>query len=129
MSGIECAFFGALGQDADTKLSKSGKTYLRLSVRTGNDDVQQWISVLAFDPSAVELADRFIKGARCYVEGTLRTSEWTAADGAKRFSLSVLAWHCRLAEIGRHRRKGQSRRRPKPSAGAGAAFFDDAIPF
>ena len=33
MSGIECAFFGTLGRDAESKVSKTGKPYLRLNVR------------------------------------------------------------------------------------------------
>ncbi len=76
---IECAFLGALGRDAEPKTSQAGKPYLRLSLRIGNDDAAQWVSVLAFDPSAVELADRFTKGARVYVEGSLSLNEWTNA--------------------------------------------------
>ena len=38
MSGIEAAFFGALGSDVERKVSKSGKSYLRLSIRVGDGD-------------------------------------------------------------------------------------------
>ena len=63
---IECAAFGALGRDAERRTSKSGKPYLIMNVRVGNDDAAQWVSVLAFDPQAIEIADRFVKGAtRC----------------------------------------------------------------
>ena len=65
---LEVACFGVLGQDAERKISKTGREYLRFSMRVGDGDGAQWISVLAFDPEAVELADRFLKGARAYVE-------------------------------------------------------------
>jgi len=53
---IECAFFGTLGRDAERKTSATGKRYLRLSVRVGDGDGAQWVSVLAFDPEAIEVA-------------------------------------------------------------------------
>ena len=52
--GIECAFFGTIGQDAEPKTGKSAKPFLRLSVRVGDGDDVQWVTVLAFDPDAVE---------------------------------------------------------------------------
>ena len=66
---IECAFFGTLGRDCERKVSSTGKKYLRLSVRVGDGDGAQWVSVLAFDPEAVEVADKLVQGARVYVEG------------------------------------------------------------
>ena len=135
MSGIEAAFFGALGRDCESKTSKAGKPYLRLNVRVGDDrDDAQWISVLAFDPRAIEQADKFLKGARVYVEGRLSCDEWTNAEGVKRFGLSVMSWHCRLSEIGRNK-KSQPKRNgdAKPPAQEKPAsandFHDDEIPF
>ena len=55
MSGIEAAFFGALGRDAESKVSKSGKRYLRLNVRVGDGDSAQWVSVMCFDEEAIRL--------------------------------------------------------------------------
>jgi single-stranded DNA-binding protein len=63
------------------------------------------VSVLAFDPEAIEVADRLVQGARVYVEGRLELSEWTGSDGTKRQGLNVLSWHCRLPHIGRNRQK------------------------
>lgn len=105
MSAIECAFFGTLGRDAERNTSQAGKAYLRLSVRVGADDAAQWVSVLAFDERAIEVAEKLIKGARIYVEGRLSTNEWTGQDGEKRLGLSVMSWHCRLAQIGRNKPK------------------------
>jgi single-stranded DNA-binding protein len=71
MSGIEAAFFGALGRDAEAKTSKAGKAYLRLNVRVGDGDTAQWVSVMAFDQNAIDAADKLLKGARVYIEGSL----------------------------------------------------------
>lgn len=130
---IEAAFFGTLGSDAERRVSKTNKPYLRLNIRTGEGDAAVWISVMAFDPRAIEQADKLVKGARVYAEGSLRPTEWTGQDGAQRHGLSVLAWHCRLAQIGRHKIK----RAPKPrdrvgelkASAAAAVPFNDTIGF
>ena len=135
MSSIECAFFGALGGDAETKTSKTGKPYLRLNTRVGDDrDTAQWVSVLAFDPRAIEQADKFVKGARVYTEGKLSSNEWTDKGGAKRHGLSVMSWHCRLSEIGRNKkpqpkRNGDAKPPAQDKSAAAAKDFDDQIPF
>jgi len=56
MSGIECAFFGALGRDAERKTSQAGRSYLRLNIHVGDGDSVQWVSVVAFDEHALEAA-------------------------------------------------------------------------
>jgi single-stranded DNA-binding protein len=109
---IECALFGTLGRDAEAKTSKTGKAYVRLNARVGDGDSGQWITATVFDTAAIEVADKLVKGARVYIEGRL-TLDWTAQDGAKRHGLSVMSWHCRLAEIGRNRPK-----RDKPQSAA-----------
>jgi len=92
-----------LARDCERKTSASGKRYLRLSVRVGDGDGAQWVSVLAFDPEAIEAADKLVAGSRVYIEGKLELSEWTGSNGAKRQGLSVMSWHCRLPHIGRNR--------------------------
>jgi single-strand DNA-binding protein len=138
MSGIEVAFFGALGRDAESKTSKAGKSYVRLNVRAGDGDGAQWISVMAFDEKAIEDAAKLVKGARIYVEGKLSLDEWTGQDGAKRTSLSVMSWHTRLAQIGRNRPSkkssisvaaGTNDRPTRSASAAGDRDLNDEIPF
>jgi single-strand DNA-binding protein len=130
---LECAFFGVLGRDADAKTSKAGKSYLRLNVRVGDGDQAQWVSVMSFDPNAIAVVDKLLKGSRLYIEGSLRLDEWTGQDGIKRHGLSVMSWHTRLSEIGRNRPKRASAKSSAPrSAGSGASsddFHNDEIPF
>lgn len=134
MSGIETAFSGALWRDAERKTSQGGKPYLRLNLRVGDNDEAQWVSVLAFDESALEVADKLVKGARVYCEGRLSLNEWTNADGVVKLSLSVMSFHTRLAQIGKNKPKrnnvsvaggGQA----YPPRSAGNDFHNDEIPF
>jgi single-stranded DNA-binding protein len=139
---IECALFGVLGRDAESKISKNGKQYLRLNIRCGDGDAAQWVNAMVFGDDVPDLAARLEKGARVYVEGSLKLDEWTAQDGTKRHGLSVMSWHCRLAAIGRNRPAKRTDRSdgqpPAPPSSAdrqqrvrGTAHddLDDEIPF
>jgi single-stranded DNA-binding protein len=137
--GIETAFLGTLGKDAEPKTSKTGKPYLRAGVRVGDGEGAQWVNVTAFDPEAIATADKFVKGSRVYVEGRLTLDTWTPEGGEKRSSLSCLSWHCRLAQIGHHKTK-RTRHAGSPSVAGGVADFgadqakprvdfDDDVPF
>jgi single-stranded DNA-binding protein len=122
---IECAFFGSLVRDAETKTSKSGKQYLRINVRIENGEAAQFINTMVFDTDAVDGADKLVKGARVYIEGKLSLDEWTGADGAKRHGLSVRSWHCRLSAIGRNKPKRKIDREATAPYGNRPAFNDD----
>lgn len=149
---IEAAMFGVLGKDADPKTSGSGKNYLRLNLRVGDGAGAQWVNAMTFDPDAIAVADKMVKGARVYIEGTIKLDEWTGQDGAKRHGLSLMSWHCRLSQIGRNRpSRAASAREDRPKAAAnghamaaasdyapigaearppkGHPAFDDDIPF
>jgi single-stranded DNA-binding protein len=126
---IECAFFGHLGRDAESKVSKNGKPYIRMTVRCGDGDGAQWINCTVFDPEAIAAADKFTKGAAVYCEGSISLNEWTAADGTARHGLSCMSWHCRLAAIGRNKPPREGARERKPEPAAPNTFHDDQIGF
>jgi single-stranded DNA-binding protein len=131
MSGIEAAMFGALGRDAEAKTSKTGKPYLRLNVRVGDGDAAQWVNATVFDTKAIEVVDKLVKGSSVYLEGRLALDEWSGQDGVKRHGLSLISWHCRLAQIGRNRPKRESNKPARDPASAGRTDTDlnDDIPF
>jgi single-stranded DNA-binding protein len=72
---IECALFGTLSRDADLKTSKKGKAYARMNVRVGDGDGAQWINVMVFGDDVQELAQKLVKGARVYIEGSIKLDE------------------------------------------------------
>jgi single-stranded DNA-binding protein len=145
MSGVQAAFFGLLGKDAEAKTSTKGKRYLRFNVRVGDGEGAQWLNVTCFDGSAIEAADKFTKGSAVYCEGRLTLDRWTGQDGAERHGLSCMSWHSRLSEIGRNRPRKRTRHTgnapalvpasgdfgaPAPAAPSqGRGDFDDEIPF
>jgi single-strand DNA-binding protein len=139
---IECAFFGSLARDAETKTSKNGKTYIRANIRVENGETAQFINCMIFDTDAIAIADKLVKGARAYIEGKLSLDEWTGQDGAKRTGLSCVSWHCRLAQIGRAKVKREQQKQDPPASGreraarsdfapsgGGSADMNDDIPF
>lgn len=69
-----------------------------------------------FDTAAIDVADRLVKGAKVYLEGRVTLDEWSGQDGAKRHGLSVMSWHCRLAQVGRHRLQQERQQKLEPAA-------------
>lgn len=106
---IDCALYGVVARDAVARNSKNGKPYARFSVRVGDGDTAQFASVMYFGGDAADLADKLAKGAKVYVEGTIKLDEWTASDGAKRTGMNVTSFHARVPEIGRHKPKVEHR--------------------
>ena len=126
---IESAMFGSLSRDAEVKISKAGKQYLRFNLRVGDGDGAQFVNGMIFDSAAIETADKLTKGARVYIEGRLTVDEWTAKDGAARHGLSVMAWHCRLAQIGRNRPKRENPTSAAALYAPSSTDLNDDIPF
>jgi single-strand DNA-binding protein len=114
VKGIQAAFTGKLGQDAELKTSKAGKPWLSFSVAIdaeGESDGTTWARIVVFGGLATERHPDLKKGAEVYVEGKLRLESWTGKDGRERTGLSVAA--AKVDVLGRigfnpHQRK------PKP---------------
>lgn len=102
---IECAFFGKLFADAEQKVSKAGKPYLKLLFRIDENDAAEFVNVRSFDEKCLPDTDKFVRAARVYVEGKVSINRCNWLDGTERSNLSVLSWHCRLAQIGRQKVK------------------------
>jgi single-stranded DNA-binding protein len=102
---IDCAFYGFLAADADSRTSQAGRPWVRLRVGVGKDEEVQWLGVAVFG-KAVEAAAELRKGDRIYVEGTIKLDSWRGNDGAERHGLSVASFKVeRTHNIGRNRPK------------------------
>ena len=134
---IDCAFLSRLSSDCETKVSKAGRTYLKLSFRIGEGDAAEWVNVLSFDEKALSHSDKFTKGALVFVEGRVSINRWKAQDGSDRAGLSVMSFHTRVAEIGNNRpRRDKSETSvaggyvsPRSAPAGRLPAFDDEIPF
>jgi len=135
---IDCAFFGFVAADAETKVSKAGKTWVRLRVGVGKDDDLQWVSVAVFGQAA-EVAAKLKKGDRVYVEGSIKIDTWTGNDGTERHGLSVASFKIeRTHNIGRNRPEhngrsisvagGTASGQAREPATVGSDFHTDPLP-
>jgi single-strand DNA-binding protein len=114
MRGIQCAFTGTLGQDAELKTSKSGKSWLSVSVAVdmeASEEATTWVRVAVFGQLATRLHPELRKGTEVYCEGRLKFDSWTGRDGRERSGLSVAG--SRVEVLGRigfdpHQRKPKS---------------------
>lgn len=86
---------GNLGSDPDT--IRGGAAFSVATSERWTDDAGQtqertdWHRVVVFGKRAPRLAEILRKGARVAVVGTLRSSSYTDKDGAKRWSVDVIA--------------------------------------
>jgi single-stranded DNA-binding protein len=139
---IECAFFGFLAADAESRTSAAGKQWVRMRVGVGKDDAMQWVSVAVFG-KAVEAAAELKKGDRCYCEGTIKIDSWRGSDGNEKHGLSVSSFKIeKTHQIGRARPQREKTQKPRPAASGrdraarsdyapagGVAGLNDDIPF
>jgi single-strand DNA-binding protein len=129
---IDAAFYGTVVRDAEAKISKNGKAYARFTVRDGDGDAAQFVSVMYFGADTGEIAAKIAKGTRIYVEGTLRLDRWEK-DGEPRVGLSVMSWHARVPAIGQHKSKKAAAAPTDHTAAAPVQqtddFPSDNIPF
>ena len=126
---IDCAFYGFLAADAESRVSQAGKPWTRMRIGVGKDDLIQWVSVAVFGKAA-EAAAELKKGDRCYIEGAIAINSWRGGDGVERHGLSVAAFKCEHTHrIGRSREKPKRGNAAVAVSVAGAAIsFDDEIP-
>jgi single-strand DNA-binding protein len=97
---------GNLTQDAES-LSTTGKAFTRLRLATnstwrdgdGNrQESSEFHKVVAFGRLAEVCASYCTKGRRVYIEGRLRTRDYTGQDGLKRWSTEIVAETVKLLQ-------------------------------
>ena len=97
---------GNLTRDAETLGgAQTTVTRMRLATHTnwrdGNGEWQrrtEFHSLVAFGDLAERCSVACTKGRRLYVEGHLRTRDWTGSDGLRRFSTEVVADHVKYLD-------------------------------
>ena len=97
---------GNVGMDPEIRTTESGVKVARVRLATteriydrqSNEtrELTEWHTITLWRGLA-DVVDRFVrKGSQLYVEGSLRTREWTDRDNNKRYSTEVVASEMKL---------------------------------
>ncbi len=114
MSLNKILIIGNLGSDPNRRSLPSGKPTVSFSVATNRRykvegqlrEEVEWFSVVAFGRLA-EICSEFLrKGKPVFIEGRMRTRNWTDANGAVHYRTEVIAEGMRM--IGRRENGNQS---------------------
>jgi single-strand DNA-binding protein len=139
---------GNVGADPEVRTLESGVKVATLRLATterGKDkdgnatSHTEWHSVVVWRALA-DVVDRYVrKGTQLYIEGRLRTREWSTREGEKRYSVEVLCDNLQM--IGKKSDSAPAPSEPAPSEpqptervaqaveSLQAAIDDDEIPF
>ena len=146
---------GNLGRDPELRYTPQGTAVCDFSIATSEkkrdksgelQDVTIWFKVTTWNKTAENASKYLSKGKSVYIEGRLRTEEWTDRDGKNRVSLEINAtdMHFLSSGSGEHSAGGGSSANneysqvidndfdsgdSKPSAVNTASPGDDDIPF
>lgn len=91
---------GRLGRDPEIRNTQSGEKIANFSVATGErwkdkntgeqKERTEWHNIVVFGPLAGTVEQYLRKGARCIIEGVLRTRKWQDQSGNDRWSTEVV---------------------------------------
>jgi single-strand DNA-binding protein len=148
MRGVNKAIvIGRLGRDPELRNLPSGGTVCSMSIATTEKwkdkatgeakESTEWHQISLFGRLAEIAAEYLRKGARVYIEGSLRTRKWQDKQGQDRYSTEIIANELQMLGDRNGDAGGGSSRESAPSAPATPAsptprntdFHDDDIPF
>ncbi len=139
---------GNLGKDPEVRYMPSGSAVANITLATSESwkdkqsgDQQErteWHRVVFFNRLA-EIAGEYLKkGAKVYIEGSLRTKKWQGQDGQDRYTTEIVANEMQMLDsrgggsasfAGEPPAHADSGGRQSPSGSTAPADFDDDIPF
>lgn len=136
---------GNLGQDPDVRSLPSGAAVTNITVATSEQwkdkdsgekqERTEWHRIVFFNKLA-EIAGEYLKkGAKVYIEGSLRTRKWQDKEGNDRYSTEIVAKDMQMLD-GKGGGGGDAKAQSQAEAygdvvrePAGGDDFDDDIPF
>ena len=130
------SFTGAIGRDAEVKVTPSGQSVLNVTVANniGFGDRQQtlWIRVALWGKRAEgQLQNYLKKGQQVFVSGELTQQEYQANDGSTKSSLELNANVIDL--IGKRNEQNESQpkqnNQPKKDGDLNTNEYNDDVPF
>jgi single-strand DNA-binding protein len=92
---------GNLGSDPDIRSMQNGSKVANFSIATSESwkdkvtgerkDSTEWHRVVVYNDKLIEIIEKWIKkGAKLFIEGSLRTRKYTDASGVEKYSTEVV---------------------------------------
>lgn len=114
---------GNLGQDPETRYTAGGAAVTNISLATSEtwkdkqsgqpQERTEWHRVVFFNRLAEIAGEHLKKGAKVYVEGSLRTRKWQDQSGQDRYTTEIVADEMQMLDS----RSGGEARDPDPHQG------------
>lgn len=138
---------GTLGKDPETKTFPNGGSLTQFSIATSESwidktsgerkEVTEWHRIVMQNKLG-EIAQQYLtKGSQVYIEGSLRTRQWTDQNGVEKYTTEIRANNMQMLGGGNKQggeQKPQSQgyannNAPANGAGGGTSDLDDNLPF
>ena len=134
----KATLIGHLGQNPDTRYMPSGDAVTTISIATtetwkdkGGQKQEEttWHRVTLFRKLGEIAAEYLKKGALVYIDGRIKTEEWTDKQGVKRYSTSIVAETMKMLGQKQSGANERSSAPTQPAGGTKPGDFDNDIPF
>ena len=129
----QCTFIGRLAADPELRYMQNGDAVANFRIAVGwktkDKEGAEWVSITAFGKLSEIVGEYCKKGGQVFVQGRLKTDEYTDKEGQKRYSTKIIA--DRLQLLG-GKPSGSAEQRQEAPRQAGKPSFDDLdqdIPF
>ena len=144
---------GTLGRDPETKTFPNGGSLTQFSIATSESwtdkntgerkEHTEWHRIVASNRLG-EIAQQYLKkGSKVYIEGKLKTRQWTDQNGQERYTTEISANELQMLDSkgdsnyqqqqSQNTQQGYAQPKPqaqpKPTAGGGTSDLEDDLPF
>ncbi len=113
---------GTLGKDPETKTFPNGGSLTQFSIATSESwtdknsgerkEQTEWHRIVVNNPKLGEIAQKYLrKGSQVYIEGSIRTRQWTDQSGQERYSTEIRCEQMQM--LGGKQDDQQSQQQPK----------------
>lgn len=142
---------GTLGRDPETKTFQNGGSLTQFSIATSESwtdkntgerkEHTEWHRIVASNRLG-EIAQQYLKkGSKVYIEGKLKTRQWTDQNGQERYTTEISASELQMLDSkgdsnyqqnqSQNAQQGYAQPKPQaqPTAGGGTSDLDDDLPF
>lgn len=129
---------GNVGADPEVRALDGGKKVARIRVATTErytdqqgkkQELTEWHSVTLWGGLA-DVADKYLhKGSQVFLEGKIRTREWTDKDNQKRYATEIMASDMKLLGRPKDANEAPQEVEPAPQAQAPEPPIGEEFPF